>query len=108
MAVQHTAMHEPGCEPVSAYAPFRLDQTKSPSQPRGFLLGLFGTKDKPSHVMVVNLDYSTAVNTTLTGPGELETFDPATSQWTPLKKPEAELNLPPGGGRLVRMVATPN
>jgi hypothetical protein len=66
MAVQHTAMHEPGCEPVSADAPFRIDQTKSPSQPRGFLLGLFGTKDKPSHVMVVNLDYSTAVNTTLT------------------------------------------
>ena len=107
MAVQHTAMHEPGCEPVSADAPFRIDQAK-PSQPRGFVLGLFGTKDKPSHVIVVNLDYTTAVSATLSGPGQLETFDPATSQWTPVKKSEAELNLPPGGGRLVRAVTTPN
>ena len=107
MAVQHTAMHEPGCEPMPADAPFRIDQTK-PSQPRGFLLGLFGTKDKPSHVMVVNLDYTTAVSATLIGPGELETFDPATHQWTPVKKSEAELSLPPGGGRLVRVVTTPN
>jgi hypothetical protein len=101
-------MHEPGCEPVSADASFRIDQTKSSSQPRGFLLGLFGTKDKPSHVMVVNLDYTTDVKATLIGPGELETFDPASHQWTPVKKSEAELNLPPGGGRLVRVVPTPN
>src|SRR5678815_311504 len=67
MAVQHTAMHEPGCEPVSADAPFRIDQTKSPSQSRGFLVGFFGTKDKPSHVMAVNLDYTTAVKATLVG-----------------------------------------
>jgi hypothetical protein len=107
LAVQHTTMHEPGCEPLPADAPFRIDQTKSSSQPRGFLLGSFGAKDKPSHVMVVNLDYTTAVNATLTGPGELETFDPATHQWTPAKKSEAELNLPPGGGRLVRVLTTP-
>jgi hypothetical protein len=96
-------MREKGCEPVPPEAPFRLD-TKLPSQPRGFLLGSFGTKDKPSHVVVVNLDYTMAVNTTLIGPGELETFDPATSQWTPVKKSEVELDLPPGGGRLVRVI----
>jgi hypothetical protein len=104
LAVQHTAMREPGCEPLPPDAPFRLDQTKSPAHARGFLLGSFGSKDKPSHVMVVNLDYTTAVQTTLIGPGELETFDPATNQWTAAKKSEVELSLPPGGGRLVRVV----
>lgn len=103
LAVQHTALRENGCEPLPPDAVFRLDPTTSPAQPRGFLLGSFGTKDKPSHVMVVNLDYTTAVKTTLMGPGELETFDPATGQWTSVKKSEAELNLTPGGGILVRM-----
>ncbi len=103
LAVQHTAMRENGCEPLPPDAPFRLLDTSSPAQPRGFMLGTFGPTDKPTHVMVVNLDYTKAVRTTLTGPGYLETFDPATGQWTPLKKSEAELDLPPGGGRLVRV-----
>ena len=105
LAVHHTSMRENGCEPQPPDAPFRLD-AKSPSQPRGFLLGTFGTKEKPSHVVVVNLDYSMAATTTLTGPGELEIFDPATSQWSPVKKSEVELNLPPGGGRLVRVAGS--
>ena len=103
LAVHHSAMREKGCEPVPIDAPFRLDP-KSPSLPRGFVLGSFGTKNKPSHVIVVNLDHTMAANTTLSGPGELETFDPATGQWTPMKKSEVELTLPPGGGRLVRTV----
>jgi len=103
LAVYHTAMREPGCEPLPADAPFRLDDVKSPPKPRGFLLGSFGSKDKPTHVVVVNLDYTAAVRTTLLGPGQLETFDAATHQWTPARRTEVELNLPPGGGRLVRV-----
>ena len=102
LAVQHTAMRENGCEPLVPDAPFRPDN-KAPSLPRGFLLGSFGTKDKPSHVVVVNLDYTMAAHTTLIGPGALEIFDPATSLWTPAKASEVELVLPPGGGRLVRV-----
>jgi hypothetical protein len=103
LAVYHTAMRENGCEPLPADARFHLDESMSPSSPRGFLLGSFGAKDNPSHVVVVNLDYTKAVSTTLIGPGELEIFDPATTRWTPARKSEVELNLPPGGGSLVRV-----
>jgi hypothetical protein len=109
LAVQHTAMRESGCEPLPADAPFRLDPAKSSSQPRGFLLGTFGSTNKPSHVVVVNLDYTAPANAALTGPGALEIFEPVTSQWKPVNKSEAQLSLPPGGGTLVRIAeATAN
>jgi hypothetical protein len=54
-------------------------------------------------VVVVNLDYTAEANTTLIGPGELDVFDAATSQWTCAKKAAIELILPPGGGKLVRI-----
>jgi len=101
--VQHTAMREKGCEPVSSDAPFRIDEAQSSSLPRGFLLGSFGRSDKPTEVVVVNLDYTRPAKATVTGPGKMEIFDPATGQWTPTDKAEAQLNLPPGGGRLVRV-----
>jgi hypothetical protein len=104
LAVHHTSMRERGCEPLPADAPFRLDHSKWPSTPRGFLLGSFGTQVQPSHVMVVNLDYTSAVSTTLVGPGQLEVFEANTGRWTPTRKAEAELRLPPGGGRLVRVI----
>ena len=103
LGVHHTSMRERGCEPLPANPPFRLDQSRSPAKPRGFLLGSFGANGKPTHVVVVNLDYTAEANTTLIGPGELDVFDAATSQWTCAKKAAIELILPPGGGKLVRI-----
>jgi len=76
---------------------------QSPTMPRGFLLGFFGAAEKPTHAVVVNLDYTADVSTTLTGPGELELFDATTAQWTSSKNTATELRLPPGGGKLVRL-----
>ena len=109
LGVHHTLMREPGCEPLPADAPFRLDSSKSPPRgrgpagPRGFLLCCFGAKDKPTHAVVVNLDYTASVSASLIGPRELELFDAATAQWAPAKKAAIELPLPPGGGRLLRI-----
>jgi len=103
LGVYHTSMREPGCEPLPTDPPFRLDPSKSPVGPRGLLLGLFGTKDKPTHVVVVNLDYTANVTTPLIGPGTLESFNATTAKWTPAKKAAIELTLPPGGGKLVRI-----
>jgi hypothetical protein len=103
LAVHHTALRERGCEPLPADAPFRLKQATSADHPRGLLLGSFGAKDKPSHVVVVNLDYTTSVNTVLVGPSELEIFDTKSGQWKPHRASEAELNLLPGEGKLVRV-----
>jgi len=102
LGVYHTSMREPGCESLPAGAAFGLDSSKSPARPRGFLLGSFGVKEKPTHVVVVNLDYTVEASTSLIGPGKLEVFDAKTARWTAAKKAAIELTLPPGGGRLVR------
>jgi len=102
LGVYHTSMCEPGCEPLPADAHFRLDSSPSPASPRGFLLGFFGTAERPTHAVVVNLDYAAEVSTSLVGPGEVELFDATTAQWTSVSKSATELILPPGGGKLVR------
>ena len=103
LGVYHTSMRESGCEPPPADALFSLDSLQSPTLPRGFLLGFFGAVERPTHAVVVNLDYTAEVSTSLVGPGELELFDATTAQWTSAKKAAIELILPPGGGKLVRV-----
>jgi len=103
LGVYHTSMREPGCKPLPADALFHLDVSQSPALPRGFLLGFFGAAERPTHVVVVNLDYTVEVSASLVGPGELELFDATTAQWTSVSKFAAELILAPGGGRLVRI-----
>ena len=71
----------------------------------GLLMGHFGHPDILTHVLVVNLDYRRAVTTSLVGPGPLEVFHPPTRVWqgAPGDHARVKLELPPGGGRLVRM-----
>jgi len=102
LGVYHTSMRERGCEPLPSDAVFRIDSASSPVSPRGFLLGFFGAGQRPTHVVVVNLDYTTEARATFVGPGVLEQFDAATVQWTPANKAAVELTLPSGGGVLVR------
>jgi len=103
LSVHHTAMKEAGCEPLPADAVFQIESPQSPASPRGFLLGLFGAAQKPTHVVVVNLDYKAEATVSLKGPGDLELFDAVTAQWTAGKKPSIPLTLPPGGGALARI-----
>jgi hypothetical protein len=102
LGVYHTTMREPGCEPLPAEAPFHLDTAPSPASPRGFLLGCFGAAQKPTHVVVVNLDYAAPARAALAGPADLEVFDATTGKWAAADKATVELLLPPGGGKLVR------
>ncbi|HPO41839.1 MAG TPA: hypothetical protein PLA34_01875 [Verrucomicrobiota bacterium] len=69
------------------------------------LLGYFGkSARRPTHVVVVNLNYKNAAPLTLNSPGPLEVFHPPTRAWL---RPEGgrriKLNLPAGGGALVRL-----
>lgn len=72
---------------------------------KGFVLGCFGKAgaQNPTHVVVVNLDYSRSVKATITGPGKLEVFVPSTKTWRPASDGSAEFDLLPGGGVLVRL-----
>jgi hypothetical protein len=109
LGVYHAGMTPPGTEPPPKGLSFRLDPPVPPLpyknlQPvKGILLGLFGPAEKPTHVLVVNMDYQAGRVTSLVGPGNLETFDASRGTWSPATGNRVELRLPPGGGKLVRV-----
>lgn len=103
LGVHHTALAEPGCEPLPADAPFRIASSSGRASDRGFLLGLFGADDRPTHVLAVNLDYRAEAVATVAGPGPLESFDALSGEWSGSGRPEVEVRLPPGGGKLLRV-----
>jgi hypothetical protein len=116
LGVYHAGMMPPGAEPLPNDAPFRLDppvpaMQYEPKKPvKGMLLGVFGParqreqSGQPTHVLVVNLDYQADNVATVVGPGNLELFDATAGTWSPAGASRAELRLPPGGGKLLRIV----
>jgi len=89
---------------LPANSRFKVD---SPASQTNFLLGCFGKSGSnlSSHVLLVNLDYKQPVTALLVGPGPMEVFHAPTRTWTPSSTgSRARLNLPPGGGTLVRLV----
>lgn len=71
---------------------------------KGAVLGLWGLNDELANAMfamVVNLNYSNSLTTTVTGPDYLSIFDPTTNQWAPTGSRSATLILEPGGSILV-------
>ena len=115
LGVYHAGMLPQGTEPVPADGRFQLDpplpaMSYTNLQPvKGVLLGYFGPpgkgkkSPKPTHVMVVNLDYQAEAVVGIRGPARLELFDPATGRWSRASGKRADLPLARGGGRLVRV-----
>lgn len=103
IAVYHTALKEQGCEPLPPSCVFKLEQSgRDADNKRGLVLGLFGQADKPTHVLLANLDYREARTATLVGPGRLARFQASANRWEPAVKQRLELELAPGGGVLVK------
>jgi hypothetical protein len=110
LGVSHLGMMPMGGEPLSASSAFTVDPPvaplsyKPPEKMKGMVLGTFGTPGRPTHALVVNLDYTQKTATTVVGPGPLEVFDPRTGQWEPSRHGErAPILLLPGGGKLLRV-----
>ncbi|MDB5354253.1 MAG: hypothetical protein JWN24_706 [Phycisphaerales bacterium] len=107
LAVYHTTMKDPGCIPLPPNSPFHPTAAGPEANARGLLLGYFArpdtAADKPTHVVVVNLDYKSEARTTLIGPAGLEVFNATTGKWSAANGARADLVLPPGGGKLVRV-----
>ena len=111
--VFHAGMMPPGAVPLPINSPFTLDpavsamEFKKGEPVKGVLLGCFGRKDSgvsgSTHAVVVNLDYRADATINLRGPHNLEVFDATTRAWTPRSDRHVTLNLPPGGGVLVRV-----
>ncbi|MEW6360093.1 MAG: hypothetical protein AB1696_27405 [Planctomycetota bacterium] len=114
LGAYHVGMTPPGVEPLPADAAFRLDppvapvEFKSLAPVEGFALGFFGKAEgggasRATHVVVVNLDYKRGAATAVVGPGALSVFDPSARTWSPAGGPHCALDLPPGGGKLLRL-----
>lgn len=102
LGVYHVGSLPPGAVPLNAEARFRIRPAKPTAA--GFVLGYFGLANGPaSHVVVVNLDYRSAVTSELEGPGPLEQFDADQGKWVPVAGASARLEFPPGGGFLLRV-----
>ncbi len=105
----HAGMSPPGSAPLPAELPIRFDSPVAPlpylppERVRGYLLGCFGAGDKTTHAVVVNLDYKAAAKVTLVGTNTLEVFDAKTGSWNAAGV-RVQLQLPPGGGKLVRVL----
>ncbi|MHB8523595.1 MAG: hypothetical protein ACYDH9_22960 [Limisphaerales bacterium] len=115
LGVYHAGMLPPGTEPLPTDAAFVIDPPvaamdyQPPERVKGVLLGYFGPTGKtrkttrPTHVLVVNLDYRAEAVLGIRGPAPLEIFDAATGQWPRANRGRVELRLPPGGGKLLRV-----
>ena len=101
--VFHTAMTEAGCQALPEEAAFRIDGASTPEKGRGFMLGYFGKGVEPTHVVVVNVDYKNGATLTAVGPADLAVFDTTTRAWSDAGSANVELQLPPGGGKLLRI-----
>jgi len=111
--VYHAGMLPPGAVSIPAKFPFNFDPPIPAASfekglpVTGALLGGFSkrTNGRPSHVVVVNLDYKKVTTVTVTGPGHLEVFDTTNKVWRRSSEPgHITLRLEPGGGQLVRSV----
>lgn len=89
----------PSNSPVPAPAP----AYQAGARVEGLLLATFGPdpKGKPSHLMLVNLDYKTPQTCHLRTPSPVEAFEPATRHWQSHPGLLTELPL---GGMLLRLV----
>jgi hypothetical protein len=113
--VYHQGMLPPGTEPLPTNALFRFDpplpemEFKLNRPVKGAMLGFFGPLPKknkavrPTHAVVVNLDYDAEATIGLTGARRFDIFDATTSRWSKAAGKRVELRLPPGGGKLVRL-----
>jgi hypothetical protein len=112
--VFHAGHFPPGTDPLPDDSVFKLDPPvgtmdyKAPEPLKGVVLGLFspvrkGKPAKPTHAMVVNLDYKAPAVVGVRGPRRLEVFDATSGLWLRERGKRAELSLMPGGGKLVRI-----
>ncbi len=94
-----------GTLPLGGEAPPETAPFAPSPRKQEILLGYFGrSAGRPTHVVIVNLNYKQPVTAKLAGPGPMQVFHAATGAWSdPSNGALVEIALPPGGGTLVRL-----
>jgi hypothetical protein len=105
-------------QPLNSLGAFHCGQVPQGGQPlpprsrfvpdppsQDLLLGYFGkSSHRPTHVVVVNLDYHKPVTIALSGPGPMQLFHAPTRVWAPPSQTaRVTADLLPGGGALLRL-----
>ena len=104
LGVYHLGVIPQGGVGLPTTAAFTVDPAVPAGQKRGILLGYFGSAGKTGHVLVVNLDYTQDVTTTVVGPGPMEAFDAGKRRWQSASVGrKAKVDLLAGGGVLLRL-----
>jgi len=68
------------------------------------LFSYFGANGNPTHVLVVNLDYTRAITTTVIGPEPIEVFNATSRIWSAASGgSRAQVSLLRGAGKLMRL-----
>ena len=94
----------PGDACFTVDPPVPAAEFNPPAPIEGMLLGYFGAAGDPTHVLVVNLDYTQDVVTEVVGPGPLEVFNARRREWRPASDgSRAKVHLMAGGGKLLRL-----
>jgi hypothetical protein len=99
LGAYHVGKVPPGAEPLPPHRAFDSEPGS-----KDLLLGYFGkSAERATHVVVVNLNYKSAVAVKLSGPRGMELFHAPTQVWRePSNGTQIQFDLPPGGGVLVR------
>lgn len=89
--------------PPAGLDPFAPDQTLTAVSGGGVVLGRFTDGDGRAHVLVANYSRTEEAAVTLTfGASTAKAFQPKSATWKSVSNPAA-IELPPGGGQLIRL-----
>lgn len=101
LGAYHVNDNSLGAEALPPAAPVRV---AAPGSKAPALIGYFGPAGgTPTHVAVVNLDYTAPVVLRVTAPRELSQFVPARGHWRPLHSRAPLVRLPAAGIALLRL-----
>lgn len=105
LGAYHLGVVPAGATGLPTDAVFTVDPPVAAGAVNGVLLGTFGAEN-PTHVLVVNLDYTNDLSTTVIGPGPMQLFDALNRRWQDASdQSRAEIRLEPGAGKLLRLTA---
>jgi hypothetical protein len=109
--VYHAGHHPRGTVALPDDGAFTLDppvpdlEYKPGERVQGVLLSGFAPvgQSTPTHAFVINLDYRKPAVVGVRAQKAISRFEVAANRWTPPESARVELNLPPGGGQLIRI-----
>ena len=104
----------PGVEPYCGKAMLTITPSAPMTYPSGgeflgpysdsTLITRFDAPGAPTHLVVVNMDYTKERTIHVKAPAQLERFDALKGEWSSVGSNETDLALPKGGGFLLRLV----